>query len=106
MAKYLYIFGYQTPEQVVNAARQGIPDEASRALFIEADSPEQALAWGREVSEEFVRRLFPGQQVSWKALNFAQWIESAPQTEYPAEILAQLPAIACGSYPDFDRLSA
>jgi hypothetical protein len=102
--RYLYIFGYQTPEQLEVSARQGYAEESSRALFIEAASAEEALAWGREISEEFVRRLFPKEKVSWKEMNFAQWVESAPQREYPADILAALPAVACGKYPDFERL--
>jgi hypothetical protein len=102
--RYLYIFGYQTPEQ---QARTGIgedAEEASEATFIEAESAEQALAWGREISEEFVRRLFGTQVVDWKSNNFVHWVEAEPQTEYPEDILQSLPVVACGQHPDFKSL--
>jgi hypothetical protein len=102
MPKYLYIFSYQTPEQMETARKQGYTDEASEAVFIEAESPERALDWGREISEEFVRRRFGSQGVSWKSSNFAHWVETQPQQEYPAAILACLPVVACGSFPELD----
>jgi hypothetical protein len=100
--KHLYIFSYQTPKQTGVSAREGYAEEASAALFIEAEVAEQALAWGREVSEEYVRRLFPGQTHSWKTLGYAHWIEPEPAQEYPAEVLARLPTVPCGTFPDFE----
>ena len=99
--KYLYIFGYQTPQQVAQAENDNEAEEASEAVFIEAESAEQALAWGREISEEFVRRLFGDQAVDWKSKNFAHWVEVEPQSEYPKDILAALPVVPCGQHPDF-----
>jgi len=99
--KYLYIFGYQTPEQLAGAAKDEHAEEASEALFIEAQSAERALAWGREISEEYVHRLFEGQAVDWKSMHFAHWVENEPQTEYPIDILASLPVVSDGQYPDF-----
>ncbi|HWX21955.1 MAG TPA: hypothetical protein VN578_18800, partial [Candidatus Binatia bacterium] len=104
MPRFLYIFGYQTPEQMNSSASSEAPEEASMAVFIEAQSADEALGWGRELSEEYGRRLFPGRALSWKSLNFAHWIEANPQQEYPADLLASLPVVPCGSYPDFDRL--
>lgn len=101
MAKYLYIFAYQTPEQRHAVAAHGPAEESSAAVFIEADSAEEALAWGREISEAFLRHLLHDPVVSWKGLNFAHWVENDPRQEYPADILARLPVVPRGSFPDF-----
>jgi hypothetical protein len=126
MAKYLYIFGYRTPAQTASAseaavisaapnpqcresnakavgssAPSGHCEEPSEALFIETDSAEQALAWGREVSEAFLKTLYDDQAISWKALNFAHWIEPNPKLEYPAVTLSGLPLVPVGKLPDF-----
>jgi hypothetical protein len=98
--KYLYIFGYQTPQQVALAATDQHSEESSEALFIEAESPEQALAWGREISDNFVRRLFHDQPIDWKSMNYVHWVE-CEQMEFPATILDQLQVVAFGHFPNF-----
>jgi hypothetical protein len=98
---YLYIFGYQTPDQMSPAAKEEHTEEASEAIFIEAESAEQALAWGREISQEYVRRLFGSKPVDWKSMDFAHWVEPEPQKEYPKDILESLPVVTYGKYPDF-----
>lgn len=102
--KYLYIFSYQTPEQMTSMAHDGDPEESSAAVFIEAESPDQALTWGREISYKYVRQLFGDRLVDWKASNFAHWVECEPHKEYPAAILEKLPVVASGDYPDFESL--
>ncbi len=104
MARYLYVFAYQTPAQVEAAARGGFAEEASEAVFIEADSAEQAMEWGQQISEEFIKSLFPQGEMSWKSQNFAHWIEAEPQAEYPADLLRRLPVVPCGVQPAFSNL--
>jgi hypothetical protein len=43
-------------------------------------------------------------KISWKNLNSAHWIEAEPQEEYPADLLARLPVVACGARPDYHHL--
>jgi hypothetical protein len=102
--KYLYIFGYQTPEQLARAAEDEHTEEASEAVFIEAESAEQALAWGRQISEEYVRSLFGDLVIDWKSKNFAHWVEEDPQNEYPKDILENIPVVSYGQHPDFKIL--
>ena len=96
MPRYLYIFCYRTPEQLQEPG----PDESSEACFIEAGSPEEALTWGREISERFVAQRL-GPTVSWKSLGFAQWVEMEPFKEYPEETLARLHVVRRGNFPEF-----
>jgi hypothetical protein len=106
MARFLYFFTYQTPGQSEAARTGGAVEEASAALFIEAETAEAALAWGREISGALFHHLTGAAAARWTSLNFAHWIESHPELEYPPEILAALPCVACGQLPDFDRLMA
>jgi hypothetical protein len=101
--KYLYIFSYKTPEQS-HAVPAETVEESCEACFIEADCPENALAWGREVSEAYVRKLFKDESISWKTAGYAHWVESEPQNEYPHDLLAGLPVVSCGDHPRFASL--
>jgi hypothetical protein len=103
MPRFLYIFSYQTPEQMRAAGVSTAPEEACRAVFIEARTEEEALTWGREVSEEYVRRLFKENAPSWKAQGFVHSIEREPEQEYPAAVLSELPVVAVGVHPNFDE---
>jgi hypothetical protein len=58
MPQYLYIFGFNTPEQIEGFEKHGWDDEDSEAVFIVAVSEQEALMWGREISQEFVRRVY------------------------------------------------
>jgi hypothetical protein len=97
MPRYLYIFRCQTPEQL----QAKDPDESSEACFIEAGSVEEALEWGREVSERYVAQRLGEGAVSWKVQGFPHWIEPEPFKEYPEAALRNLQVVSCGNYPDF-----
>ncbi len=105
MPRYLYIFTFQSPEQRAAAASNpATAEESSRGLFIRAEAEDQALAWGTEIAEAFVKTLFSDPAVSWKSLHYDHWLETRPEKEYPKDILAALPEVDCGQFPDFDRL--
>jgi hypothetical protein len=105
MPRYLYIFSYYTPEQRAQGSTVGqeFADESCEAVFIDADSAEQALGWGRQISEEFVHRLFADPGVSWATQNFAHWVEADPEREYPLDVLSRIKTVRCGDHPDFVR---
>jgi len=95
MPQFLYIYCYKTPEQMAPDE----PDESSDAVFIETADSDEALAWGREISERHVARLFRKANVSWKAMGFTHWVESEPFEEYPEEALARVRIVPRGSFP-------
>ena len=76
MAAFLYRFGYESPRQLRNNDAHGWDDEDSQWLVIEADTEADALAWGHEVSERFLRLLFHDNTVSWRSRGYASTIES------------------------------
>lgn len=99
--RHLYVFGYQTPRQTQQSSGGASDDEESAALFIDAPSRSEALAWGREVSEAFVRRLYRDDKISWKAWNYAHWIEDLPSARFSAAELAGVRTVSIGTYPDW-----
>jgi len=107
MSEYLYIFGYEAPVQRLANDKHGWDDEASYAFFIEAETTEQALLWGREVSEEFFRYVYQksgwdGPLPSWKEDRYGYWIEDDPETIAQAR-QGGSPRIAVGEIPDFSK---
>jgi hypothetical protein len=102
MPKYLYVFAYQTAEQRQLAAREpGVIEESSAGVFIEANSPEEALSWGRNISGRFISERFGEGKAAWDADQFAHWIEAEAEREYPPDTLARLPVVMVGNYPDW-----
>ena len=99
--RYLFIFGYADAETERMNDRHGWDIEFSEAVWIEASTPEAALAWGREIADDFVRRL--GEAEAWSAGAYAHWIESEPERRYRPEVLRELPVVSCGELPTWPR---
>jgi hypothetical protein len=59
MPTFLYIFGFESPRQSRNNTDLGWDDEDSQGVLIDACDEAAALAWGREISERFIKLLFP-----------------------------------------------
>lgn len=104
-SQHLFRFGYCTPAQWAANAKHGWDDESSSAFFVESASEDEALEWGREVAEAYVRHLFAQagseDSPSWKDADFAHWIEDAPDEVFPVATLASLPRVRVGDLPDF-----
>lgn len=101
---YLYIFGFLTPELIKGMEAHDWDGEVSEAVFIEASSESEALAWGIEISREFIRRLYGNQGLSWDAADYAHWIESAPGTRWTPEVLECIPIVRVGEHPALNNL--
>ena len=95
MPFYQYGFGFESPRQFHNNAVHGWDDEDSQGVLIEAEDEAEALAWGQEISERFIKLLFSDESMSWKQHGYANGIE--PMTEsWPGR-----QTVAAGSFPDF-----
>jgi hypothetical protein len=103
MPQYLYIFGFNTPEQIKGFEKHGWDDEDSGAVFIEAVSEQEALTWGREISQEFVRRLYGDRGLIWRHADYAHWIETDPASRFSPEALRRLQVVQVGEHPALDR---
>ena len=107
MNRFLFRFGYWTPAQWMSNNTHGWDDESSGAFFVKAESASAALLVGCEVVERFVQSLFIQERIkeipSWKASDFAFWIEENPSEAFSEEALRQLPEVTPGETPDFSR---
>ena len=109
MDKFLFRFGYCTPQQWQANEANDWDDESSAALFIVAPSADAALDWGTEVANAFVRKQFEiadwkGPIPTWTEGRFAHWIEELPAAHFSQEQLARLPVVRTGELPNFDNL--
>ncbi len=105
MDEYLYRFGFEFPAQRLANDKYGWDDEDSYSFFVEAENPERALEWAREVSEAFCHYMYRESGwtralPSWKADAFAHWIEDDPE-EVAAAREWGAPRVAVGVMPDF-----
>jgi hypothetical protein len=91
MATFLFRFGFQgTPIW-------GSDSEDSTCIWIEAESIEEALAWGVEVATAFVAHWWPDLP-PWRECSFAHGIEDKAEVLRWATENA-VPKVKCGEYP-------
>jgi hypothetical protein len=107
MERYLFRFGYCTPPQWTANEANDWDDESSGAFLVAAKDKEEALAWGQEVAERYVRLQFESAgwvaPPSWKEAAFANWIEQSPEKAFSAAELALLPLVSAGQMPTFEN---
>jgi hypothetical protein len=86
--------------------RTGSDFESSTGVFIEAPSDADALAWGSEISEAFLRHAYGDSAISWKALDYAHWIEADPASCSWKHCLSFFPTVRVGQFPEFSQMTA
>ena len=104
MKRFLYRFGYEAPVQWQANQQHGWDDESSSAFWVVAETADDALAWGREVSEALVKEFFQrsgwaGEIPSWKESGYANWIEDPPGPEFTEDDLEGRMAVRYGELP-------
>ena len=92
---FVFCFGYETPRQAIANAERGWDDEDSEYVLIEAPNEAEALKWGCELAERFVQSLGGA---SWKAGNFAHWVELLSDCPWASERAV----IGVGQFPSPD----
>jgi hypothetical protein len=97
MADFLFVFGYETPEEWRTNQHQGTDYESSEAVWISAENEEAALTAGRSHAERWVNDLFLKHQgeafPGWIASGYAHWIEHEPLGRFSAMDLDSLDRI-------------
>lgn len=96
MRPHLFVFGYEGPADRQANERFGGDQESSSAVWIVAESAEQALTRGRVYAEEFVSGLYRDAGLhpsSWMAAGFVHWISREPLQEFAGIVLDMLPTI-------------
>jgi hypothetical protein len=104
MNKYLFVFGYEGPEDLAVNNRLGTDYESSRQLFVIAKTEADALSWGQEIAKWYVCQLYGDDTSGWKKENYATWIETHPDA-YTMSMIAEdvgwVPVVKYGEYPSF-----
>ena len=107
MPSYLFIFGYEDSVEMKCNDECGTDYESSKGVLIEAVSPEEALAWGREIAEAFMRHENDGDpSISWRARDYAHWIEPHPERSSSSHCLSFFQRVKVGGFPDFARMTS
>jgi hypothetical protein len=105
--EFLYLFGFESPDERRANESVGTDFESCGVLRIRADGELAAKTWGAAVAAWYVATLFeaaePPGQVGWTDSNFATWIETDPN-DVLRSVVARLPVIAVGERPDFDLM--
>lgn len=105
MPRFLYMFGYEGPEEAEVNAATGSDYEVCRAVFIQAEDAAAAVAWGQQVSQRYVSWLFEREgrpRYEWIEANFANWLEREGTNSW--DVFKDAPRIDVGEYPAFDHL--
>ena len=108
MKQFLFVFEYCRPKKQANSEEASAYDESGYAFIIQAESYEQALAWGRDVSEKFVEFLFQSESPAaappkWREIGFDHWVEPDPLARYSGRAVEALPVITAGELPRFEE---
>ncbi len=94
MKRFLFIFGYETPDEHRSNHERGTDFESSYAVWIQATSEDEALSKGRSYAKDYVVKEYQGIASSltpmWEPQNFAHWISANPAEEYSEQTLEAL----------------
>ena len=105
MPTFLYGFGYEDKYEMDANRRNNSDWESSKGVFIDAPSEADALQWGREIAEAFLRYEHDDPSVSWKALGYADWIEPDPSSCVWKHCLSFFPSVRVGEFPELSRMT-
>ena len=104
MPEYLVGIGYHEPEPFAQWRRGLIEDyESSTGLWVVADTPEQAIAWGERVGEALHRQVNGDPNADWSSAYFC-WLEGSPNESGWAHCLDFFQRVRVGEMPILERM--
>lgn len=110
MKKHLFIFFYETPDQRVDNLVNGFDEEECMGVFIEAETENAALEWGRQVARGHVAALYEAEGCSpgyaWNEKDYANWIETNLAERTSPQKLSRLPTLRLGQFLEPERRRA
>jgi hypothetical protein len=97
MNRFLFVFGYESPEERHSNEKHGTDFESSNAVWVRAASEEEAMLKGREFANEFVAKRYREERArgasQWSEQKFACWISKNPAVEFEGADLESLDEI-------------
>jgi hypothetical protein len=104
MPEYLVGIMYHEKESFALWKRGVIEDyESSTGLYIDADNPDHALAWGAQVGSALLKHADPGTTADWNALYYC-WLVESPATSNWAHRLDKFQHVRVGQMPNLQQM--
>ncbi|MBO0699183.1 MAG: hypothetical protein J2P46_12375 [Zavarzinella sp.] len=105
MPEYLVGFSYHEPEPYALWQRGVIEDfESGTGLWVTADTPAGAVAWGERVAEALHRRVNNDPTADWAGAGHSCWVEESPAASGWAHCLDFFQRVRAGQMPPLDRM--
>jgi hypothetical protein len=104
MPEYLVGICYHEPEPFALWQRGVIEDyESSTGLWVAAESPDEAVAWGKRVGEALHRMVNGDPSADW-GVDYSCWLEESPATSCWAHCLDFFQRVRVGEMPRLDQM--
>ena len=104
MPEYLVGISYHEPNSFALWQRGFIEDyESSTGLWVTAESPSDAISWGKHVGEARHRWVNTDPFADWTA-NYECWLEDPPEASGWLHCLDFFQRVRVGEMPDHDRM--
>ena len=105
MKKYLVGISYHEPEALEYWEKGMYEDfESTTGIFINANSKEEAIAWGETIGEELFKKKNPSESRSWKSFKHFCWIEEDWKTSGWEHCFDFFQSVDYGVYPDYEKM--
>ena len=107
MDKYLVGISYHEPETYKLWKKGLIEDyESSTGIFINANSRNEAIAWGKKIGERLFQKENPKEIKNWNSFGHFCWIEEDWNKSGWKHCFDFLQTVNIGIYPDFDKMGS
>ena len=105
MPEYLVGFSYHDPESYALWQRGMVEDfESSTGLWVTADTPAEAVAWGERVAEALQRQVTGDPAADWAGVGHFAWVEESPAVSGWAHCLDFFQRVRAGEMPPLDAI--
>ena len=104
---YLVGIMYHEPASLALWNRGVIEDyESSSGVFVDAASPEEAIAWGESIGQAALRWLNSDDSLDWKSFGYYAWIENATERSGWSHTVRFFQHVKAGEMPDLSKFTA
>jgi hypothetical protein len=107
MTAFLIGLSWWDPEEVAACKRVGLDSDprCSTGIFVDADTGDEALSWGKAVANKHMEFLFGEKNFAPDALAVFCWIEADPEHSSWKHCVEFFQRVSVGQFPDFHRMT-
>jgi hypothetical protein len=97
MPNFLFLYYYETPDQLRANPLFGTSVEEIRALLIEAENEAQAVRCGIKLASDHVRQVYEREvqvrDFEWDPARYRHWVEQCPHEKWSEAQLRRIPRV-------------